>query len=49
VTAWRLHQAWPGSVLRMIDAAGHAGFEPGIASALMQATDEFRDSGRFAG
>jgi proline iminopeptidase len=24
-TAWKLHQAWPGSILRVIDDAGHGG------------------------
>lgn len=46
-TAWRLHRAWPQARLRMVEDAGHSAFEPGIESALVQATDEFRDHGRF--
>ncbi|MEM9461283.1 MAG: prolyl aminopeptidase [Myxococcota bacterium] len=39
--AWRLHQAWPGSLLRMVEDAGHSANEPGITSALISATDRF--------
>jgi proline iminopeptidase len=42
VSAWRLHQAWPEAILQIIDDAGHAGFEPGIASALVAATERFK-------
>ncbi len=42
VSAYRLHQAWPGSVLHMIPDAGHGALEHGIASALVKATDQFR-------
>ena len=41
VTAWDLHQRWPGSELRMIPDAGHAFDERGIAEALIAATDRF--------
>ncbi|OGB28247.1 MAG: prolyl aminopeptidase [Burkholderiales bacterium RIFCSPLOWO2_12_FULL_61_40] len=44
-SAWRLHQAWPSATFQMIDDAGHAAFEPGIAAALVAATDRFRDTG----
>lgn len=37
--AWELHKVWPGSSLRVIDRAGHAATEPGIAAALVEATD----------
>ena len=37
--AWDLHKAWPQSELRIISAAGHSAFEPGITDALVQATD----------
>ncbi len=37
--AWRLHRAWPGSELRIVEAAGHSAAEPGIAQALVEATD----------
>ena len=40
-TAWALHKAWPGSKLEIVPAAGHATGEPGIASALVAATDHF--------
>ena len=38
-TAWDLHQAWPGSTLRIVDDAGHASSEPGITRELIAATD----------
>lgn len=37
--AWELHNAWPDSRLLIIDRAGHAATEPGIAAALLDATD----------
>jgi proline iminopeptidase len=40
--AWDLAAAWPGARLVVVPAAGHAADEPGIASALVQATEEFR-------
>jgi proline iminopeptidase len=40
--AWRLHRAWPGSVLRLVEDAGHSANEPGITAALVEATDAFR-------
>jgi proline iminopeptidase len=48
VSAYRLHQAWPGSQLRMIADAGHGALEPGIAAALVAATEQFKRRGRFA-
>ena len=48
VSAYRLHQAWPGSVLRIIADAGHGALESGIASALVDATEQFKRHGRFA-
>ena len=36
--AWRLHQAWPDSELRIIADAGHSATEPGIVDALVNAT-----------
>ncbi|MEY2952376.1 MAG: hypothetical protein RLZZ401_463 [Pseudomonadota bacterium] len=44
-SAWALHQAWPEARLQMVDDAGHAAFEPGIASALVAATDQFKLNG----
>jgi proline iminopeptidase len=40
-SAWELHQAWPGSELQVIGDAGHSATEPGIRSALIEATDKF--------
>ncbi len=39
--AWALHQAWPDSELVIVPDAGHAASEPGIRSALVEATDRF--------
>lgn len=36
--AWALHEAWPQAELRIIGDAGHAASEPGIAAALVEAT-----------
>ncbi len=47
VSAYRLHQAWPGSRLRMVPDAGHGALEPGIAAALVGATEQFKRAGRF--
>jgi proline iminopeptidase len=44
---WRLHEAWPQASFEVIDDAGHAAFEPGIARALMAATERFRQKGRL--
>lgn len=38
--AWSLHQAWPGSVLSVVQQAGHSASEPAIARALYQAATE---------
>ncbi|WP_296951631.1 prolyl aminopeptidase [uncultured Massilia sp.] len=47
LSAYRLHQAWPGSRLRMIPDAGHGALETGIARALVGATEQFKRHGRF--
>ena len=47
-TAWDLAQQWPGAQLEIIDGAGHAADEPGIAAALRQAADNFAANGDFA-
>jgi proline iminopeptidase len=47
LSAYRLHRAWPEARLTMIEDAGHAAFEPGIAAALVAATDAFKLHGRF--
>ncbi|MBT3094832.1 MAG: prolyl aminopeptidase [Candidatus Thiodiazotropha sp. (ex Lucina pensylvanica)] len=40
-SAWELHRAWPGSELKVIGDASHSAAEPGIRSALIEATDRF--------
>ena len=47
-TAARVHANWPGSRLEIVGDAGHAASEPGIAAALVRATEQFRLYGRFA-
>ena len=47
LSAYRLHQAWPGAKLDMIADAGHGALETGIASALVAATEQFRRQRRF--
>jgi proline iminopeptidase len=47
VSAYRLHQAWPGSRLSLIADAGHGALEIGIAKALVRATEQFKRLGRF--
>ena len=42
-TAYGLHAAWPGSVLKMVTAAGHALSEPGISAELVGVMDGLRD------
>jgi len=42
MNAWDLHRAWPEAELKIIANAGHAATEPGIADALVRATDSFR-------
>jgi proline iminopeptidase len=37
--AWELHRAWPSSELHVVPDAGHAASEPGVAAALVAATD----------
>ena len=44
LTAQELHRAWPEADLQVIPDAGHAAFEPGIAAALIQATERFKSS-----
>lgn len=40
-TAWELHRAWPEARLAIVQDAGHSALEPGITSALVEATDGF--------
>jgi proline iminopeptidase len=41
-SAWDLSRAWPEADLVMVPDAGHHALEPGIAAALVSATDRFR-------
>jgi proline iminopeptidase len=41
MTAWDLHRAWPEASFEMIPDASHSVSEPGIAAALVAATDRF--------
>jgi proline iminopeptidase len=40
-TVWRLHHAWPGSELVLVDDVGHDAGAPAVAEALVAATDRF--------
>ncbi|MCX7346000.1 MAG: prolyl aminopeptidase [Alphaproteobacteria bacterium] len=42
VTAWDLHKAWPEAEFVLVHDAGHTATEPGIADAVIRATDRFR-------
>lgn len=42
-SAWELHRAWPEAEFKIIADAGHSMSEPGIRSALIEATDKFRN------
>lgn len=41
-SAWDLHKQWPEAKITIIADAGHAASEPGIRSALIQATEKFK-------
>jgi proline iminopeptidase len=43
VTAWQLHQSWPGSTLRIVPEAGHASSDMALRLALIQALDEMAE------
>lgn len=45
--AYRLHQAWPGSVLHKVPDAGHAPLEPGIQQRLLRAIRQYSEEQRF--
>ncbi len=40
-TAWALHRAWPEAQFVVVPDAGHTATEPGLADALIVATDRF--------
>lgn len=41
-----VHRRWPGSVLEIIDDAGHSALEPGIEKALVAAVEKMKDRAR---
>lgn len=43
--AWEVSRAWPGSSLVVVDGAGHSAGDPGMAEALVAATDRFAARG----
>ncbi|MFK8137522.1 MAG: prolyl aminopeptidase [Bdellovibrionales bacterium] len=45
ITAWELHKAWPEAKFEMVPTAGHSVSEPGVAKALVTATDKFAETG----
>jgi proline iminopeptidase len=47
VSAYELAAAWPQARYRIIADAGHSVWEPGILSALVEATEVFKTSGTF--
>jgi proline iminopeptidase len=47
ITAHELARAWPQARYRIVPDAGHSVWEPGILSALVEATEAFRRNGSF--
>lgn len=45
ITADELHQRWPEAIYHIIPDAGHSALEPGIRSALIEATERFKTIG----
>lgn len=41
ISAWELHRAWPEAEFIVVPDAGHSMSEPGICTALIDATDKF--------
>lgn len=41
-TAWDLHKTWPEADFEIVQDAGHSAMEPGIAKALVHATNNFK-------
>ncbi|HEY9102372.1 prolyl aminopeptidase [Chitinimonas sp.] len=42
VSAWELHQAWPGSELEIVQDAGHSAWEPGTCRGLVAACERMK-------
>jgi proline iminopeptidase len=47
LSAYLVHQAWPGSVLHIATDAGHSPSEPGIRVKVMQALEQFKRDLKF--
>jgi proline iminopeptidase len=47
VSAHDLHRAWPQAEFRIVANAGHSVWEPGIAAALIEATERFKRTRSF--
>jgi proline iminopeptidase len=47
LSAYRLHEAWPEAKFHMVGDAGHAALEPGVLTALIGATEQFKMRRRF--
>ena len=45
ITADALARAWPEARYHIITEAGHSAMEPGVKSALVAATEQFKDGG----
>lgn len=45
--AYRIHKAWPGSVLHIVADAGHSPSEPGVRRKLIQAIEMYKRERRF--
>lgn len=48
-TVWRLHHAWPGSELIVVDEVGHNAGAPGMVDELVAATDRYAARSRAGG
>lgn len=46
-SAYRLHKAWPRSVLKLIPDAGHSSTKTCIGSTLIKATEQFKNTEGF--
>jgi len=46
VTAWELSKAWPQSRLAIVEAAAHSASHQGLAGAIVDSTDIFREVSR---
>ncbi len=42
-SAWDLHKCWPEAKFQIVADAGHSSMDPGIRTALLNATDEFAE------